>query len=149
MSEVISSVLTAFLLLTLAVIALRCTFIVVVRGCQLSINLGMVLSEALALAAIWPIEWLIDQSEKWVAIAAEWRMQRKIWRAEFRTVMPWDEFRRQMTGQQKVERDDYGDALSLFGLVEPFGRKDIDARFRRIMQGVHPDTGGSEYAQGL
>ena len=35
--------------------------------------------------------------------------------------------------------------LSLFGLAEPFTRQDMDARFRRIMQGVHPDTGGSEY----
>jgi hypothetical protein len=30
-------------------------------------------------------------------------------------------------------------------LVEPFTRPDMDARFKRIMQGVHPDTGGSVY----
>jgi hypothetical protein len=145
MSEVISSLLTIFALLTVSVIAVRCAFIVLMRGCQLSINLGMVLAEVLALAAVWPIEWLIDQAAKGLALAVEYRAQWKIWQAEFSTTMPWDEFRRQMTGQPKVERDDYADALSLFGLVEPFGRKDMDARFRRIMQGVHPDTGGTEY----
>ena len=123
--------LAAFLLLTLAVIAIRCAIIVVVRGCQLSVNLGMVLGETLALAAIWPIEWLIDQAEKALAFAADYRAQRKIWRAEFRAMMSWDEFRRQMTGQPKVERDDYADALSLFGLVEPFARPEMDARFKK------------------
>ena len=54
-------------------------------------------------------------------------------------------FGRQVTGQIKPKRDDYTDALSLFGLAQPFTRQDIDARFRRIMQGVHPGTGGSEY----
>jgi len=145
MSDAISSLLTIFALLTVSVIAVRCAFTVLMRGCQLSINLGMVLADVLALAAVWPIEWLIDQAAKGLALAVEYRAQWKIWQAEFSTTMPWDEFRRQMTGQPKVERDDYADALSLFGLVEPFGRKDMDARFRRIMQGVHPDTGGTEY----
>jgi hypothetical protein len=145
MNDPFPSMVAAFLLLTLAVVAVRCAFIVVVRGCQLSVNLGMVLGETLALAAIWPIEWLIDQAEKALAFAAEYRAQRKIWRAEFRAMMSWDEFRRQMTGQPKVERDDYADALSLFGLVEPFTRSDMDARFKKIIQAVHPDTGGSDY----
>ena len=26
-----------------------------------------------------------------------------------------------------------------------FSRDDLDARFRRVMPGVHPDKGGSEY----
>ena len=59
--------------------------------------------------------------------------------------MPWDEFRRQMTGQGKAARDDYADALSLFDLTEPFTRQDLDARFKRVMLGVHPDKGGSDH----
>jgi hypothetical protein len=145
MSDPMSSVLTAFVLLTVIVIAVRTACIVLARGYQLSITLGMIVAEALALAPIWPIEWLIDQPEKGLAFAVEYRAQRKIWRAEFRTAMPWDEFRRQMTGQRKVERDDYADALSLLALTEPFTRQDMDARFKKIMQGVHPDTGGSDY----
>jgi hypothetical protein len=145
MSNPIASILVAFLLLTFFIIVVRAGCFVLVRGYQLSNTIGKIAAEALGLAMIWPIEWLIDQAEKGLAFAADYREQRKIWRAEFRTVMPWDEFRRQVTGQTKPKRDDYTDALSLFGLVEPFTRPDMDARFKRIMQGVHPDTGGSDY----
>lgn len=112
---------------------------------RLGIRFAGIAGEAIGVAAAWPFEMAVDQSDKWVAVAAEWRAQRKIWRDEFRAKMSWDEFRRQMLGQQKPQRDDYADALSLFGLAEPFTRQDMDARFRRIIQGVHPDTGGSEY----
>jgi hypothetical protein len=101
--------------------------------------------EAVGIVAAWPFEVALDNSEKWIAIGAEWRARRKIWRTEFRAAMPWDEFRRQMAGQRKVERDDYADALSLLGLADSFTRQEMDARFRRIMQGVHPDAGGTEY----
>lgn len=146
MSDVISLLVGVFALLTMTVVAVRTTCIVLARGYQLSIALGVIVADALALAATWSIEWLIDRAEKGLAFAVEYRAQWHIWRADFRDKMPWDEFRRQMTGQgKKVERDDYADALSLLALAEPFTRQDMDARFRRIMQGVHPDTGGSDY----
>jgi hypothetical protein len=108
-------------------------------------KLAAIAGEAIALAAVWPIEHAVDLFEKWVAAGSEWRAQRKIWRNEFRTLMPWAEFRLKMTGRGKAERDEYTDALSLYGLTEPFTRPELDARFKRIMQSVHPDKGGTDY----
>jgi hypothetical protein len=135
----------ALALLMLVLAAIRAAWTLLKRLARLSKQAASIAGEAVGVAAAWPFEIALDHSEKWVAIGAEWRAQRKIWRTEFRAAMPWDEFRRQIAGQRKVERDDYADALSLFGLMEPFTRKDMDVRFRRIMQGVHPDTGGTEY----
>jgi hypothetical protein len=115
------------------------------RLIALAIAAAGIAGQALGLLMAWPFEIALDQSEKWVAIGIEWREQRKIWRKEFRKIMPWDEFHRQMTGRSKAPRDDYADALSLLALTEPFTRQDMDARFKRIMQGVHPDMGGSDY----
>jgi hypothetical protein len=132
-------------LVALMLAAIRAGWALLKRLTHLLVRAACIAGDALGVAAAWPFEVALDQSEKWVAFGAEWRAQRKIWRAEFRKVMPWDEFRRQVTGQTKPKRDDYTDALSLFGLAQSFTRQDMDARFRRIMQGVHPDTGGSEY----
>ncbi|MGH6810810.1 MAG: hypothetical protein ACREDM_00195 [Methylocella sp.] len=132
-------------LAVLLLIALRACVVLFVRVVSLLTRTAVIAGEAVGIAAAWPFEVAFDQSEKWVAIGTEWRTQRKIWRTEFRTKMPWDEFRRQMMGQRTIERDDYADALSLFGLADSFTRQEMDARFRRVMQGVHPDTGGTEY----
>jgi hypothetical protein len=132
-------------LVALMLAAIRAGWALLKRLTYLSVRAACIAGDALGVAAAWPFEVALDQSEKWVAFGTEWRAQRKIWRTEFRKVMPWDEFRRQVTGQAKPKRDDYTDALSLFGLAQSFTRQDMDARFRRIMQGVHPDTGGSEY----
>ncbi|WGJ13869.1 hypothetical protein QEV83_14490 [Methylocapsa sp. D3K7] len=139
------SAVLLYFLFVFSVSLVRAAWGLLARLTSLLMELSNIAGQALALAAAWPFEIALDQSEKWIAIGIEWREQRKIWRKEFRKIMPWDEFRRQMTGQPKVERDDYADALSLFGLAEPFTRQEMDARFKRIMQGVHPDTGGSDY----
>jgi hypothetical protein len=110
-----------------------------------SSRIAEIAGEAIAFALAWPIGRAVDHAESWAAHGAEWRAQRAIWRKEFRKLMPWSEFRLKMTGRAKPERDDYADALSLYGLAEPFTRQDLDARFKRIMRGVHPDTGGSDY----
>jgi hypothetical protein len=132
-------------LVALMLAAIRAGWALLKRLTHLLVRAACIAGDALGVAAAWPFEVALDQSEKWVAFGTEWRAQRKIWRTEFRKVMPWDEFRRQVTGQTRPKRDDYTDALSLFGLVEPFTRPDMDARFKRIMQGVHPDTGGCDY----
>lgn len=141
----IGNAVALYALLILVLAFIRAAWTLLKRLTHLSKQAASIAGEAVGLAVAWPFEFALDQSEKLVAIGVEWREQRKIWRAEFRTKMPWDEFRRQMTGQRKVERDDYADALSLFGLADSFTRQEMDARFRRIMQGVHPDTGGTEY----
>jgi hypothetical protein len=143
--RLIGDAAAAYALIVLVLAAIRAGWALLKRLTWLSVRAACIAGEALGVAAAWPFEVALDQSEKWVAFGAEWRAQRKIWRAEFRKVMPWDEFRRQVTGQTRPKRDDYTDALSLFGLAQSFTRQDMDARFRRIMQGVHPDTGGSEY----
>lgn len=145
MSEPMSSILGLFALVAGVVMAARIAYVAAVRGLQLAITFGIIVADALMLTAMWPIEWLIDQSAKCLAFAAEWHEQRKIWRKEFRHRMPWDEFRRQLTGQARPQRDDYAVALGVFDLAEPFTREELNARFKRIMQGVHPDTGGSNY----
>ena len=132
-----------YFLFVLTMSAARAAWGLLRRLIGLSMELSEIAGEALAAAAAWPFEYALDHAEKWVAVAAERRAQRKIWRDEFRDSMPWDEFRRQMAGQGKAARDDYADALSVLALTEPFTRQDMDARFKRIMQAVHPDTGGS------
>ncbi len=94
-------------------------------------------------AAAWPFEWTIDQTDRWAAEAAEWRSLRKTWREEFRQSMSWKAFRKQLA--EGPEKDEFAKALDVFGLTEPFSRRDFDSRYRRIMQSAHPDTGGSEY----
>jgi hypothetical protein len=94
-------------------------------------------------AAAWPFEWTIDQVDGWAAEAAERRKLRKIWREEFRRSMSWKAFRKQLAAGP--EKDELTKALDVFGLTEPFSRGELDARFRRVMPGVHPDKGGSEY----
>jgi hypothetical protein len=143
--RIIGDAVAVYALFVLMLAAIRAGWALLKRLTYLSVRAAGIAGDALGIAAAWPFEVALDQSEKWVAFGAEWRAQRKIWRAEFRKVMPWDEFRRQVTGQTRPKRDDYTDALSLFGLAQPFTRQDMDARFRRIMQGVHPDTGGCDY----
>jgi hypothetical protein len=108
---------------------------------------GQVLAGAVGdfagVAAAWPFEWTIDQADKWAAEAAEWRTLRKTWREEFRQSMTWNAFRKQL--KVGPEKDELAKALDVFGLTEPFSRGDLDTRFRRILQGIHPDKGGSEY----
>src|SRR6202048_4827226 len=117
-------------LVALILAAIRAGWALLKRLTWLSMRAACIAGDALGVAAAWPFELALDQSEKWVAFGTEWRAQRKIWRAEFRNVMPWDEFRRQVTGRTRPKRDDYTDALSLFGLAQPFTRQDMDARFR-------------------
>ena len=138
------SAITLYFLFVLSVSIVRAAWGLLGRLTGLLMELSNIAGEALAVAAAWPFEYALDHAEKWLAIAAEWRAQRKIWRDEFRDRMPWDEFRRQMAGQGKAARDDYADALSLLALAEPFTRQDLDARFKRVMLGVHPDKGGSD-----
>ena len=134
-----------YFLFVLSVSIVRAAWGLLARLTSLSMELSDIAGEALAVAAAWPFEYALDHAEKWLAIAAELRAQRKIWRAEFRDSMPWDEFRRQMAGQGEAARDGYADALSLLALAEPFTRQDLDARFKRVMLGVHPDKGGSDF----
>jgi hypothetical protein len=137
--------LTLYFLFVLSVSLVRAAWRLLARVTGLLMELSNIAGEALAVAASWPFALALDHVEQWMAVAAEWNAQRKIWRAEFRDKMPWDEFRAQMTGQVKPRRDDYADALSVFELADPFTRQDLDARFRQIMPRVHPDTGGSTY----
>jgi hypothetical protein len=139
------SAITLYFLFVLSVSIVRAAWGLLGRLTGLLMELSNIAGEALAVAAAWPFAYALDHAEKWVAVAVEWRAQRKIWRDEFRDKMPWDEFRSQMTGQVKPKRDDYAVALSVFNLAEPFTRQEMDARFKRIMQVVHPDTGGSTY----
>ncbi len=141
----VGTLVAFFFIITLLMTAVRAVWALFFRLIALAIGAAEIAGQALGLLAAWPFEIALDRAEKWVAIGLEWREQRKIWRKEFRKTMPWDEFRRQMTGQGKAPRDDYADALSLLALTEPFTRQDMDVRFKRIMQGVHPDTGGSDY----
>jgi hypothetical protein len=140
----IGKLVAAYLSMAVMLTVLNAAWTLLKNLGHLSMRFAAIAGEALGVAAAWPFELALDQSEKWLAVAVEWRAQRKIWRAEFRTKMSWDEFRRQMSGQQKPQRDEYADALSVLGLAEPFTQREVDTRFRRLMQGVHPDTGGSE-----
>jgi hypothetical protein len=117
----------------------------VIHLLRLGVRGSGIMAQALVILAAWPFELALTQIEKWVAVAVERRTQWTIWRAEFRHKMSWAEFREHMTGRAKPQRDDYAEALSLFALAEPFTRPDLDTRFRRLMQGVHPDKGGSEF----
>ena len=94
-------------------------------------------------AAAWPFEWTIDQTDRWAAEAAEWRSLRKTWREEFRQSMSWKAFRKQLAAGP--EKDELAKALDVLGLSEPFSRGDLDVRFKRIIPLAHPDKGGSEY----
>jgi hypothetical protein len=110
---------------------------------QMSRKASAIAGEAIGVAMAWPFEWGLDQADKHIALAAEWRKQRKIWRTEFRATMKWREFKRQMEGA--APRDELTDARNLFGLAERFTRAEFDAKFKRIIQRVHPDMGGSEH----
>jgi hypothetical protein len=99
--------------------------------------------EAAAAAIAWPFEKALDEADKAVARATEWRALRRTWRQDFRSSMSWADFKAQMAGTP--QRDELTDAVSLFGLVEPFTRADLEQRFKKTMFAVHPDKGGSEY----
>lgn len=100
--------------------------------------------EAAGVAAAWPVEMGADLLERWAAQGVEWREQRRIWRAEFKASLSWNDFQRQMNGSTKP-RDEVADALDLMALKVPFKRADLDTRFRLLMAAVHPDKGGSAY----
>ena len=97
--QLIGDAVAVYALFVLMLAAVRAGWALLKRLTGLSVRAACIAGEALEIAAAWPFEVALDQSEKWVAFGAEWRAQRKIWRAEFRNVMPWDEFRRQVTGQ--------------------------------------------------
>jgi hypothetical protein len=143
--ETAAVVVYAYLAVLVGVILLRAMVALLKGLMRQSRRIVVIGGEVVAVAAIWPIEMAVDRAEQWAAQAIEWRAQRKIWRAEFRKVMPWAQFRLKMTGRGQPARDDYADALSLYGLAEPFTRQDMDARFKRVMRGVHPDAGGTDY----
>lgn len=138
-------VMAAFLLLTVFIIVMRAGCIVLARGYRLSTTIGKIAAEALGLAAIWPLEWVVDQAEKALALAADYRAKRKVWRAEFRSVMSWEEFLGQIDGRAGQKRDGVTEAIAVLGLADGFGRAELEARFRHLMQNVHPDKGGSDH----
>jgi hypothetical protein len=145
MITVIAQLVAAYVAISVALAAFNAAWKLSKRLGKLSIEFASVGGEAFAVMASWPFEIALDQAHRLVAIAAELHAQWKIWRSEFRGKMSWAEFRRKMSGQKEPQRDDYADALDMLDLDEPFSRQDMDARFRRIIQGVHPDKGGSEY----
>jgi hypothetical protein len=107
------------------------------RTLRMAATLGDMAAESIVLAASWAYGRAIDRAEKWIAVAADARTQRKIWRKEFRSTMSWDEFLRQMKG------DELSDARALLGLPASFTRAEFDTRFKQLVQRVHPDQGGS------
>lgn len=143
--QIVGCIVAAYWALILLRIAAFAGLVMLERLGRLSGKMVAIAGEAVAFAVVWPIAYAVDHAEKWAAFAAEWRTQRRIWRKEFRKQIRWSEFRLTMAGRGKVERDDYADALSLFGLAEPFTRREMDTRFKRIMFAVHPDKGGTDY----
>ncbi|WP_395697954.1 DnaJ family molecular chaperone [Methylocella sp.] len=118
----------------------------VARRClELSKTAARIVGEALGLAAVWPVEWAIEQAERALAAAADYRARRKAWRDEFCDAITWEEFRRQLKGEAQPTRDAAAEAEAVFGLSETFSRAELEARFRRLMHSVHPDKGGSEH----
>jgi hypothetical protein len=112
------------------------------RTVRMAAVLGDMAAESIVLAASWACGRAIDRAEKWIAVAADARTQRKIWRKEFRSAMSWDEFQRQMKGAP--QRDELLDAIGLLRLPASFTRAEFDTRFKQLMQRVHPDQGGSD-----
>lgn len=104
-------------------------------------------ADALGVTLAWPFEWTVDHADRIVAQGAEWRAQRRTWRAKFRRQMSWVEFRQQLSGEgtEQAAPDGLADALNLLGLTEPFTRDDLDIRFNRTMRAVDPKKGGSDY----
>jgi len=143
--KALGSLVVLYVLAMLVFAAVNAAQKLISRILRLGLRAAGMIAEALAVLAAWPFELALAEAEKWVAVAVEQRAQWKIWRAEFRHKMSWAEFREHMTGRATPQRDDYAEALSLFALAEPFTRPDLDTRFRRLMQGVHPDKGGSEF----
>ena len=75
------SAVVLYFLFVLSMSVVRAAWGLLGRLTSLSMELSNIAGEALAVAAAWPFAYALDHAEKWVAVAAEWRAQRKIWRA--------------------------------------------------------------------
>jgi hypothetical protein len=135
----------AYMLVMVSLVAVRMVIAVLLRLCRLASSIAGLAIEAVGLLAGWPFEWIVDKAETGLAAAADYRAQRRVWRTEFRAQMPWSEFRRRMDASGTAKRDAAAEAIAVLGLPDEFARPEMEARFRHLMQGVHPDKGGSAY----
>jgi hypothetical protein len=78
----IGNAVAVYALFVLMLAAIRAGWALLKRLTHLLVRAACIAGDALGVAAAWPFEVALDQSEKWVAFGAEWRAQRKIWQAE-------------------------------------------------------------------